>query len=45
MKKIYEELSIKIVDISVKDVITTSAFDGEDDLLGGSNQTGGGYLD
>ena len=34
MKRTYENLSIKIVNVAVKDVITTSGFDGFDQEFG-----------
>lgn len=33
--KIYEELSIEIIKLSADDIITTSAFNGEDDEISG----------
>lgn len=31
--KIYEEVKVEIIELSLDDVITTSAFDGEDDKI------------
>ena len=33
--KRYEELNIEIIKLSCEDIITTSAFNGEDDEIGG----------
>lgn len=40
MKKKYEKLSIKVVSIQVKDVITTSGFDGFDQEFGTPQNAG-----
>ena len=37
MKKTYENLTLVIVPVAIKDVITTSSFDGEDHVIPGGN--------
>ena len=37
MKKTYENLTLVIVPVAIKDVITTSGFDGDDHKIPGSD--------
>ena len=37
MKKTYENLTLVIVPVAIKDVITTSGFDGDDHEIPGGN--------
>lgn len=37
MKKTYENLTLVIVPVAIKDVITTSGFDGDDHTIPGYN--------